>query len=119
MTARKSILNSLHILKACPVGWDEMAGDTRNRYCETCNKRVYNLSEMTREEGEAIVEAYRARVCVRLVRNADGTIQTREVATVPDRKHGALARRASPLAAAAVTTLLSAGAGASFPPPRA
>jgi hypothetical protein len=56
-----------------------MAGDDRVRFCRQCWLYVYNLSEMSRQEAEALVrEKERRRVCVRFYRRADGTIITRD-----------------------------------------
>ena len=34
---------------------DEMTGDERVRACGACNKNVYNLSDMTRDEAESLI----------------------------------------------------------------
>src|SRR5260370_15414772 len=40
------------------------------------SKNVYNLSEMTRREAEALVREKEGQLCARLYRRADGTILT-------------------------------------------
>ena len=44
------------------------------RACGACNKNVYNLSEMTRDEAEALLIAREGSLCVRYFQRSDGTI---------------------------------------------
>ncbi len=67
-----------------------MSGDERVRFCRQCRQRVYNLSEMTRAEAEAVLQplysptvslgnhAAEQHVCVRFYRRPDGTVVTRD-----------------------------------------
>jgi hypothetical protein len=55
-----------------------MAGNERQRFCAQCKLNVYNLSEMTRAEAEALVARAEGRVCVRFYRRRDGTMLTRD-----------------------------------------
>jgi len=72
-------LESLRIATPCTADWDDMVaasdGD-RVRFCGKCEKSVYNLSEMTRAEGEALIAAREGRLCLRLFRREDGTVLT-------------------------------------------
>jgi hypothetical protein len=54
-----------------------MVGDERVRFCGSCDLHVYNLSEMTRREAEALIMNTEGRMCVRYYRRPDGTILTR------------------------------------------
>ena len=70
------VLEDIRIATPCSADWDEMTGDARVRFCGKCEKNVYNLSAMTREEGEALVKEKEGRLCVRLYQRKDGTVIT-------------------------------------------
>lgn len=49
----------------CPMKWDEMRGDERERFCEKCQRSVINISRMTKAQRTALLEtAKTGRVCV-------------------------------------------------------
>lgn len=62
----------------CAASWDEMVGTDRVRFCSHCRKRVYNTSEMTREEAKIMLAQREGRPCLRMYRRADGTLVSRE-----------------------------------------
>lgn len=106
ITARRgpSLLDSLRVASPCTARWDEMAGDDRVRFCDHCERHVYNLSEVPRDEAERLVRAAAGDLCVRLYRRADGTVLTADCPV------GVSRRRIRGLAAAAVGGgLLAAG----------
>jgi len=78
MGGRKTLplLDHLRIAAPCKADWDEMTGDDRVRFCGQCEKNVYNLSAMPREEAEAFLVEREGAVCVRLYKRADGTVLT-------------------------------------------
>src|SRR6476646_493839 len=79
MTTRLPVLlENLRIATPCSADWSEMAGDDRVRFCGGCEKNVYNLSAMTRDEAEALVRDREGRLCVRLYQRADGTVLTQD-----------------------------------------
>jgi hypothetical protein len=55
-----------------------MTGDERARFCSQCSLHVYNLSEMTRSEAEALIAEKEGRLCVRYYRRKDGTMLTQD-----------------------------------------
>jgi len=69
-------LERLRIASPCKADWEQMKGDDRVRFCGSCNKNVYNLSGMRRDEATALVQGRRGEVCVRMYRRADGTVLT-------------------------------------------
>ncbi len=71
-------LDHLRIASPCPVGWQQMTGDERVRFCEQCSLRVYNISAMTRTEAETLIANTEGRICARLYRRFDGTIITKD-----------------------------------------
>jgi hypothetical protein len=70
------LLDNVAIAAPCQASWDEMVGDDRVRFCGQCEKNVYNLSALPRDEAEALLAAREGNVCVRLYRRADGTVLT-------------------------------------------
>lgn len=56
------------------MAWEEMPGTDRVRSCEQCQQQVFDLSQLTRAEAEALIDAHAGKVCVRYYQRADGTI---------------------------------------------
>ncbi len=73
-----TLLNQVHVAAPCLESWDAMPGGDRVRSCERCQHRVYNLSEMTAVEAEALLRKTEGRLCVRFYRRNDGTIMTKD-----------------------------------------
>jgi hypothetical protein len=99
------MLDQVRIASPCNASWTEMVGDDRSRYCGKCEKNVYNLSAMTREEAELLMLEKDGNLCVRLYRRTDGTVITEDCPVGVRRKRlrvvGVLAIGASALATAA------------------
>jgi hypothetical protein len=78
MSKLTSPLDHLKIAAPCPANWDQMFSfeDDRVRFCSQCNLNVYNLSDMSRQEAEALITKTEGRLCVRFYRRADGSILT-------------------------------------------
>ena len=71
--AKLPVLDNIRIASPCRADWNTMQGDDRVRHCGECNKNVYNLSNMTRDEAEALLLS-RGHLCIRYYRRSDGTI---------------------------------------------
>ena len=84
-----SLLSQLRVASPCPVDWGSMVGDDRVRHCQECNKRVYNVSAMTRDEAEAFLREATDMPCVRLLRRRDGTVSTTDC---PDQRNRRVAK---------------------------
>jgi len=69
-------LDNLSVAAPCSAEWTKMSGDERVRHCALCRQNVYNLSDMTRAEAEALIRLKEGKVCVRFFQRADGTILT-------------------------------------------
>lgn len=69
-------LEAIHIASPCSADWNAMQGDDRARFCGTCQKNVYNLSDMTRTQAQALVAEKEGNLCVQFYRRADGTVLT-------------------------------------------
>lgn len=76
MTRSLPILKSARIAAPCDVGWENMAGDDRVRYCGRCEKHVYNLIGMGNDEIAALIQEKEGKLCVHLYRRTDGTLLT-------------------------------------------
>jgi hypothetical protein len=76
MAGRKTLrlLDNLQIAAPCKADWDEMISDDRVRYCEQCEKNVYNVSAMPRAEAETFLVEREGTVCVRLYKRQHGTV---------------------------------------------
>ena len=106
------LLDQVRVASPCKAEWNEMLGDERVRFCLSCEKNVFNLSSMTKDDAESLLrERLGSDLCVRFYQRADGTILT---ADCPEgvkkkrRKKLALAvAGAGALAAAAATSFMS------------
>lgn len=78
MTEQADLPGRVRIASPCNASWEGMEGDGRVRLCCECNLNVYNLSELTRAEAEALVARKEGRLCARLYRRADGTVLTKD-----------------------------------------
>jgi hypothetical protein len=103
--AKLPILDNIRVASPCRADWNAMLGDERARHCNQCEKRVFNLSEMTRPEAEALIIEKNGELCARYYRRHDGTILT------SDCRVGIVAGRKRKLVAAASLALLGTGIG--------
>lgn len=72
-------LDGLSIASPCSADWNQMQGDERRRFCAQCKLHVHDLSAMSRDEANALLQAGKqGRVCVRFFRRADGRVLTRD-----------------------------------------
>jgi carboxypeptidase family protein len=71
-------IDRLRIATPCPVGWEQMTGDDRVRFCDHCQLNVYNISALSTLEAETLIASTEGRICARLFRRADGTILTKD-----------------------------------------
>jgi hypothetical protein len=111
MSAKKRGIDQLLVISPCSAGWDRMSGDDKKRFCAECDKFVYDFSQMTRRQVEAIVSIHRGRMCARITRRPDGSLLTLETPQV----HPAVARRASPVVNAPLAAILSLSVPAAAP----
>lgn len=73
---RLPLLENLTVASPCHERWDAMVGDAHARHCARCDKNVYDLSSMTRDEAQALLLATEGELCVRYYTRADGTVLT-------------------------------------------
>jgi hypothetical protein len=107
---RLPMLDSVRVASPCNASWDEMLGDDRVRFCTSCEKNVFNLSAMTREDAERLLaERLNGELCVRFYQRADGTVMTQDCpvgVTKKRRKLAVLAAAGAGAMAFAVTSSL-------------
>lgn len=107
MSKRTSPLDHVTVAAPCNVGWDNMVGNEKVRFCGQCNLNVYNLSGMTRTDAEHLIAQTEGRLCIRYYRRADGTILTKNCPV----GLRALKRQLSRIANASISAVLSFFAG--------
>ncbi len=117
-------LDVIEIVEPCTVPWEDMRGDDRVRYCRLCQKNVYDLSQLTRADANALLAERGEELCVQLYRRADGTVQTADC--TPDRlaalRRGARKTLSIASSALAATLAMAGGLAAALggpPAPRA
>jgi hypothetical protein len=71
-------LEQISVASPCTVSWAAMAGDDQARFCGQCEQHVYNLSEMTHAEAEALVMKHEGKLCVRFFARFDGSMMTKD-----------------------------------------
>lgn len=76
MSKFESPLKNVKIASPCQADWEQMYGDNRKRFCGVCQLNVYNLSGMTREQAESLIQNAEGRLCVRYFQRSDGTVLT-------------------------------------------
>ena len=100
-------LDVLTVKDPCPEDWAGMRGDGEVRFCGLCEKNVYDLSAMTRERAQALIEEREGKLCVRFYRRADGTVSTVDCAPIRFAAVRRAARRTLAGAAALFVALVS------------
>jgi len=73
----ENILDRICIAMPCSIGWENMKGTDEVRLCSGCDKNVYNISVVSKKRAEQILQNTE-QPCVRLYRNADGSIVSDE-----------------------------------------
>ena len=74
--SRRISLDQVYIPQPCPKPWKQMTGDAKVRFCNECQFRVFNLSEMTRDEAQTILDSHPDRLCVCYRPTKDGAVRT-------------------------------------------
>jgi len=100
MPETKLSLNVIKVATPCHESWDAMHGKADKRFCDSCEKHVFNLSEMTADEARDVVTQYAGSpegLCVRYKRDHAGQMITTDH-PAPESRPGRLqnnTRRAS------------------------
>jgi hypothetical protein len=104
------LLQRVTLSSPCHERWEGMQGDERVRHCGRCDKHVYNLTAMRREEAEALL-AQADGICVRFLRRPDGTVVSGDCPAGTSRR-----RRNRVLGGLAALAILGAGVAAAVQP---
>ena len=102
--AKLPVLDNIRVATPCSVSWDGMTGDERVRACGDCKKTVFNISNLTRAEAQALIVEKEGKLCVRYYQRHDGTILLKDCSV------GVAKKRKRTVIAASVAALL-AGVG--------
>ncbi len=95
----------MRIAAPCHVPWDDMVGDEHVRFCESCEKNVYDLSALTPPQAEALLREKEGNLCVTYFQRKDGTVLTADCPV-------GLRRRRLRNALVAIASVTSVGAAA-------
>jgi hypothetical protein len=95
-------INKVRVAAPCPKSWESMIGDERVRRCQHCELDIFNTAEMTEREIGTLISDHSGRLCIRLYRRPDGTVQTKDCSVG---LRGAR-KRAATIAATMVAALL-------------
>ena len=112
--AKLPVLPNIQVATPCHADWNQMVGDDRVRHCASCDKDVFNLSAMTREQAEAVILAKAGNLCARYYQRHDGTILLKDCSVGIAQK-----RKRRVIAAGAAGLLAMGGAAAWFAKHRA
>ncbi len=107
--AKLPVLDNIRVASPCTADWGQMTGDDRTRHCGDCKKNVYNLSDMTRDEAEALIVAQEGELCVRYFQRHDGTILLADCTIGAKRR-----KRRKLVMIAGATALLATGGVAAY-----
>ena len=78
MSTTKIPLDLISVASPCTAPWDAMSGDDTTRFCGQCSQYVYNLSEMSQADAEALIEQQEGKLCIRFYKRSDGTMMTKD-----------------------------------------
>lgn len=98
-----SVLDRIRIASPCPASWKDMKGDDQVRFCEGCRKNVYNLSALSRDEAERLIQFRDGKLCALLYRRRDGTVLTADCPIGQRTVRERIALRFAAILAAALT----------------
>jgi len=96
----QGLLDHVRVASPCNARWEDMAGDERARFCQHCHKHVFNLSELTRAEAEALIREKEGKLCGRFHRRRDGRMLTADCTVGRKLRQRRLLKRAAAFCAA-------------------
>ena len=69
-------VDELRVASPCSIQWSSMEGDDIARRCGVCKTHVYNLSMLSREEGNELIREKEGKLCVMYYERFDGSVIT-------------------------------------------
>ena len=73
---KKKLSNLVKVEEPCDKKWEEMVGNSHQRFCSVCEKNVYNISAMTNREAKRLIKDLNGNLCVRYVTTPQGKLIT-------------------------------------------
>ncbi len=74
----------IEIPEPCHADWEAMRPEDKGRFCSSCNKKVHDLSAMTKQEAAGFLRSTGCKdVCVSFLHREDGTLVFQPPALVP------------------------------------
>lgn len=70
------VLDNLRVASPCDASWNDMAGDEARRFCDSCEKNVYDLTVLEPSEIVDLIERTEGKFCGRLYQRTDGRVLT-------------------------------------------
>jgi hypothetical protein len=86
----KDELDQLTVKSPCPMDWEKMQGNEAERFCQQCQKNVYNLSALSRGEALQLLSNRQQSICLRMEKDEDGFTLTRDTMRHPRAIHRGL-----------------------------
>ena len=71
---KPSQVDRISIGKPCRASWEEMAGAGGERFCDSCQRVVHDLSKLTRREAAALVNRSADGLCARVSYDERGRV---------------------------------------------
>lgn len=105
---RQPLLERIRIKTPCKESWEGMPGSASQRHCARCKRDVYDLSEMTRAEVEALFAREATTPCVRLRQRPDGRVATSDCPIEPSRMPLVMSAALGAMSALAVSGVVAA-----------
>lgn len=68
------ILEEISILNPCTEDWNKMSGGNKVKFCNHCQKNVYNLAKMSKPEAIFLLLKKRGKCCLRIEKTKDGSL---------------------------------------------
>jgi hypothetical protein len=77
------LLSRMTIQNPCSMDWSAMRGNERARHCESCGKRVYDLTAISSDEAATVLREQDGEICARVFERADGTLVISDCQSLP------------------------------------
>lgn len=75
-------LFAISLAYECPYKWSKMNGDDRVRFCNSCQKNVYNVSKLSKAEAVKFISEKEGDLCVTFYKRRDGSVVTQECSSI-------------------------------------
>jgi len=69
-------LELIEVETPCSKNWNSMRGSDEKRFCDHCNRDVYDLGAMSEADVQNLLCRQAGKLCVRFTRLSNGKIQT-------------------------------------------